>query len=195
MSMLALKHSIEAGLAPMARRIPFAPNTITLIGVLAMALAAVQVARNDLLGAGLWVLASGLLDLLDGSVAKARGLSTPFGALLDRVADRVADFLILAALTLNGLVPDWLGVLTIGLVLTGSYVSACLEAQTASPVGEAMSLRAWRIVVLAAGCIAGTPVWAVAALAVAGGWAVAARLAAARRLLSDRAPGRPGSSG
>jgi phosphatidylglycerophosphate synthase len=49
-----------------------------------------------LLLAGLVAILAGVADSLDGAVAKARGISSPFGALLDSTLDRISDALLFA---------------------------------------------------------------------------------------------------
>jgi archaetidylinositol phosphate synthase len=194
MPLLQWKIAIEAALAPLARQVPLSPNTITLLGVIVMAGASAAVWQGHWAWAGALVLLSGTLDLLDGAVAKAQGLSSRYGALLDRVADRVADFLILAALILASRVPAWAGLLAVALVFLGSYISACLEAMAGAGIGEALSLRAVRIVVVALGCVVAEPLAAIVVLAMMGAWSVLQRLLMARALLAGLgAPHRPGS--
>ena len=40
---------------------------------------------------GLLILFSGVFDILDGGVARAKGRMTPFGGVLDSVCDRYSD--------------------------------------------------------------------------------------------------------
>ena len=86
-----------------AARVP--PDAVTALGVLVSAVAAGLAAGDGsawLAGAALVVVVSGLLDNLDGAVAVLRGRPTPWGHLLDSLADRVSDLLYLAALWLAG---------------------------------------------------------------------------------------------
>jgi len=184
---LDLKAGADALLLPLARRVPLHPNVITGLGVLVMALAAALAAQGELRLAGVAILGSGLLDILDGAVAKARGLGTPFGALLDRVADRTADLLIVAGLMLGGAVDLPLGLLVLGPVLVASYASACVEAFTRSDVGEGLSLRPVRLVLLALGCLSGAVVAVAWLLAAIGAVSLVHRLRVARRLQIGRA--------
>lgn len=74
------------------------PDVLTLLGLLVTAGAALLAARGEFLAAGI-VLVFGLpLDALDGAVARAMGRNNPFGGVLDSVADRYADLLMLLAL-------------------------------------------------------------------------------------------------
>ena len=79
-------------------RVP--PDVVTALGLLVAAGAAglARAAGGWLFAAALLVVASGLLDSLDGAVAVLTGRATPFGYVLDSVVDRCADLLYLVAL-------------------------------------------------------------------------------------------------
>ncbi|GAB3995677.1 CDP-alcohol phosphatidyltransferase family protein [Nocardioides marmoraquaticus] len=91
---------------PLARRVP--ADVVTGLGVLVVA-AAVSVTA---LGAAWTVLAAVLvvagavLDGVDGAVASLRGGGTPWGRVLDPLADRVSDLLLVLALYVAG-APAW----------------------------------------------------------------------------------------
>lgn len=183
MALHGLKLAVQNRLAPLARRVPLPPNAVTGLGLAAMAGAGVLVAGRRLPEAGGLVLLSGLLDLLDGAVARAQGRETPFGALLDRVADRASDLAMLAGAAAGGYAGPFLVLFAAGAVLIASYVSACIEAAGRSRVGEALSLRGVRVGVFALGCFSGRVREGVVLIAALGAWAVAARLREAYRLL------------
>lgn len=174
---------VDTGLAGIAGKISISPNTITVFALLVMVLAAGLVFSGNLTAAGLLILVSGILDLFDGAVARATSRETSFGALLDRVADRTADFSILAAIILGGHVDLRLGLYVLLTILLASYISACLEAATQSACGKKMSLRAVRIILLAVACLAGRIPEAMLLLALIGTYAVGMRLLVAYRTL------------
>lgn len=68
-------------------------NAITLLNVVVQAGVAYLIIEGRLLAAGLVAIVSALGDALDGAVAKARGTSSAFGALLDSTTDRLSDAL------------------------------------------------------------------------------------------------------
>lgn len=81
---------------PLVRaRVP--PNAVTALAVAAAAGAAVVAPALPVVAAGL-VLVNGLLDGLDGAVAVLSRRVTRLGFLLDSLADRVSDVLLLVAL-------------------------------------------------------------------------------------------------
>lgn len=181
--MTSLRVRLDRKLLPLARSVKVSPNLITACGFLVMALAGALAMQGQLWGAGILILVSGLLDLLDGAVAKATACTTRFGGLLDRVADRAGDFAILAGIILGGGVALWLGLYVLATVLLASYISACLEAATSSSIGQRFSLRAVRLTILALACFTGRLVEGMVLLALIGSYATGARLWIAYRLL------------
>ncbi len=93
--------AVDAVTAPMGRglgRTGVSPNVLTTFGLLLTAAAAVLVAVGQYRTAGLVLVAGGMMDVLDGSVARATERSTPFGGFYDSVSDRVSDGVILAGI-------------------------------------------------------------------------------------------------
>lgn len=75
------------------------PNAITFASLAAAVAAAVALARGHF-GAGGWlVVAAGLLDVLDGWVARSRGVDGEAGEYLDSVVDRYCDLAIFGGLS------------------------------------------------------------------------------------------------
>ncbi|MGD8413634.1 MAG: CDP-alcohol phosphatidyltransferase family protein [Candidatus Latescibacterota bacterium] len=68
------------------------PLLVSLVGLLLSVYGAVVVARGQLALGGLFLLLSGLCDVLDGDLARRRGMASRFGAFLDSTLDRVAEF-------------------------------------------------------------------------------------------------------
>lgn len=69
------------------------PNHVTYGGLALSMLAGLSFTCYPLLG-GVLTLLSGLLDTLDGSLARATGQSKKFGAFLDSVLDRYTELII-----------------------------------------------------------------------------------------------------
>jgi len=75
------------------------PDTVTVVGTVGtVAAAAWFLPRGELFVATLVITVFVLFDLVDGAMARARGHSTPFGAVLDSTCDRLADGALFAAL-------------------------------------------------------------------------------------------------
>ncbi|HEV2361779.1 MAG TPA: CDP-alcohol phosphatidyltransferase family protein [Acidimicrobiales bacterium] len=75
-------------------RLGVTANQITVLGLLLAGVTAVVVGRGYLLAGVVLITVGGLMDSLDGAVAKAAGSTSNRGAFLDSTADRVADGLI-----------------------------------------------------------------------------------------------------
>jgi CDP-diacylglycerol---glycerol-3-phosphate 3-phosphatidyltransferase len=97
------------------------PNVVTIIGFLGICASAWLALERYWVLASLVFIASGLVDSLDGLVARHQGRVTAFGAFLDSTLDRLAEGVILGAIGItvaqDGL--DW-------------ALAACFTALTAS---------------------------------------------------------------
>jgi CDP-diacylglycerol---glycerol-3-phosphate 3-phosphatidyltransferase len=81
-------------------RMGVSPNVVTVIGTLGVAAGAIVFAVTGNYLAGVIIITlSALTDLLDGAMARARGSSSKFGALLDSTCDRIADGLTFGAVS------------------------------------------------------------------------------------------------
>ncbi len=73
------------------------PNMISLFGVAGNVFAAWLITQEQLIWAGIVYLFFSALDLVDGAVARATGLASPFGGVFDAVLDRSSEAIVLAA--------------------------------------------------------------------------------------------------
>jgi phosphatidylglycerophosphate synthase len=110
------------------------PNAVTMVGLGVQVVVAWLIVTNHLVAAGLLLIAAGLLDTVDGAVAKAGGRASSFGALLDSTTDRLSDALIfvpVAWVYLAGARADhWVGVAALCAFVASflvSYVKARAE--------------------------------------------------------------------
>lgn len=126
-----LRARYEAAMQPIGRelgKIGVTPNVISTLSLLIAVLAAIAYAsRAPVLGA-IGLLGSGLVDMLDGAVARATGAITRFGAVYDPVLDRYAEFVVLFGMGFGGLV-SWVWVIfsLFGMGMA-SYVRARAES-------------------------------------------------------------------
>ena len=82
------------------------PNVITLVGVALQIVVGAAILSGRLFLAGLLAVVAALADTLDGAVAKARGITSKWGALLDSTVDRLSDALFFLPLAwLYGVAP------------------------------------------------------------------------------------------
>src|SRR5204863_475926 len=99
------KNILEKNLSGVARHLHWVnPNLLTLIGIIPQ-VAFFFLMRSHFYGWAALALALSIFDVLDGVVARASGRVTAFGAFLDSTFDRIADFLIIWAFYVAGLVP------------------------------------------------------------------------------------------
>jgi CDP-diacylglycerol--glycerol-3-phosphate 3-phosphatidyltransferase len=170
-----------------------APDVVTVIGTVGSVAAALWFLPRDQLFVGTVVITLFvLLDLVDGAMARARGHSTPFGAVLDSTCDRVADGALFAGLTwwcLGVGEERTLGVAALLCLVSGqlvSYIKARAEGAGLSAEGGLVE-RAERLIVALVGTGLhglGVPyalhvaLWALAAGSV---WTVGQRIVAVYR--------------
>ncbi len=67
------------------------PNLITTVGTLVVVISGVAYGLGAIRWGGALLLASGIVDTLDGAVARKTGKATRFGAFYDSTLDRVGD--------------------------------------------------------------------------------------------------------
>lgn len=86
------------------------PNTVTIASLVIGLLAAVSLFFSPITPICLLLL-SGYCDVLDGSIARIRGESTPFGTMLDILSDRLVESFIIIAIFLIQPNIAWVGLL------------------------------------------------------------------------------------
>lgn len=186
-----IKDIIRDALRPLAKKITYVnPNTLTIFGLFLSLVSGVLFASRDVSLAGVFLLASGFLDALDGIVARENNRITKFGGFLDSVCDRFADAAVIIGAMYGGLAafppfPDWLvGVLAIVGSIMVSYTRARAEAEGAGAsvgIGE----RPVRMIIIVVGAFLGAVNWAVFLVAVLSFITVFHRIAYVRKLLKD----------
>ncbi|MCL5950820.1 MAG: CDP-alcohol phosphatidyltransferase family protein [Chloroflexi bacterium] len=72
-------------------RMGLTPNALTLIGFLAMCAIALVLAKGYFALGGLLIIAAGIFDALDGSLARLTNQVSKFGAFFDSTTDRFAE--------------------------------------------------------------------------------------------------------
>jgi CDP-diacylglycerol--glycerol-3-phosphate 3-phosphatidyltransferase len=129
---LSLSYILARPLA--VARVP--PDLVTALGGLlaAAALWLAALGGRWALAAAAVVVASGVVDNLDGAVAVLRGRASAWGSVLDSVVDRVADVLFVATFAVLG-APMWLVLSGAGLMALHEYVRARALAAGMPDVG------------------------------------------------------------
>ena len=136
------------------RALNVSPNTITAASVAACAGAGLAISQGNLAsGAWLYTL-GGVLDILDGRLARATGRQTPAGALFDSVADRWAELFLFTGFAWHLRQTGWL--LAVMAAIAGSMMVSYTRAR-----GEGLGVelkvgamqRAERIVLVVVGTL------------------------------------------
>lgn len=152
--------------------LPNALSVLRLLGV-PLFLWAILTGRDGL--ALITLMASGITDYLDGKLARALGMTSRVGALLDPLADRLYIFTTVVALAWRDVIPWWLVVLLVArdavlavlLLVAGRQVRAQIPVHFVGKAATFNLLYAFPLLLLADG--RGT----LADLALPLGWAFA----------------------
>ncbi len=109
------------------------PLLVSLFGLAFSLYGALVVARGSLALGGVFLLLSGLCDVLDGDLARRRGVAGRFGAFLDSTLDRVAEFAYFGGflyyiVNRPGGYSDFMFVVTL-VALTGSVLTSYARAR------------------------------------------------------------------
>ena len=89
---------MKTKIAEFLHRIGISANFLTLSGLFLAALSGWLLFRGELFWASAALLASGLVDLMDGAVARVSGKASAFGGILDSSLDRYGDAFVHAGL-------------------------------------------------------------------------------------------------
>jgi archaetidylinositol phosphate synthase len=145
---------------------------------------------------GLLILFSGVFDTLDGGVARAKGIITPFGGVLDSVCDRYSDgliFLGIIAGAVNGrlVLPPIMqieGWLWAGFALIGSFLVSYTRARAESAGCRKLSIgiaeRTERMIILILGSLSGFLGWALVLITVFSHITIIQRVLRAKSILN-----------
>jgi len=170
-------------------RTPLTPSALTWFGFAVSVGAAVLLAYDSLLAAGLLVLVAGLFDMLDGALARHTGRASRFGAVLDSTLDRLSEAAILVAAIFMFATKAEVGAAVLaGVALTGAMTVSYLRART-----EALGLagrsglftRPERVIVLALGLLIDQLIIALVIVAVFSFITAGQRLVGAWRQMKD----------
>lgn len=81
------------------------PNMLTALRFLLIPVYMIVFANGHMISAFIVFTAAGLTDILDGYIARTRGLETPTGALLDPLADKLMLITVIVSLLVEGIIP------------------------------------------------------------------------------------------
>lgn len=121
---------IGRAVAPLVRglaRTPLTANGLTVMGTVGALGGALLLADGRLFAGTLVVWFFAMFDMLDGRLAKARGGTTLWGALLDSTLDRITDGAVFAAVvwhfTRDGSDQPWIAGLALFCLVSGAVIS------------------------------------------------------------------------
>jgi CDP-diacylglycerol--glycerol-3-phosphate 3-phosphatidyltransferase len=144
---------------------------LTILSLLLNIVTGVLIVAGQWFAAGIVLIAAGICDVMDGSVARQRGESGRSGAFLDSVLDRVSDMILFACLfwrlaATGQRLDAVLALITLVVSLAVSHVRAEAEAAGVT-LSEGLFQRLERVIALVVGLLipgAMTPVLVLLAL-------------------------------
>ena len=165
------KHILDP-IGAFLNQLGLAPNMVTIAGLVGNTIGAYFLMRGNMLIGGLFILAMGPIDALDGTMARLRGESSNFGAFVDSVTDRYSELVIFLGLLLFYLQQgEWASTLAVYLAAAGSVMVSYVRSR-AETLGYQAKLgiltRMERYAVLAPTLIFNIPLvglWIIAVLA------------------------------
>jgi soluble lytic murein transglycosylase len=172
-------------------RLHLRPNHLTLAGLGVSLLAASAFVTGRTRSAGFLLILAGLFDFFDGSLARASGQVTPFGAFLDSVIDRYSDLVVLLGIVvLFARTPHARGAVLAMAALVGSVMVSYTKARAESigiECNVGMMERPERLICLIAGAVLDLLEPALWVLAILANITALQRIAFTRRAMRDSA--------
>ena len=183
---------VEIPGAKLFHALKFTPNNITILGFVITVISAYLVGAGWLLAGGIVFLLAGVLDLMDGGLARLTGQASPFGALMDSVFDRLSEasiFVGIAVFALRSDISDdrqmfFMTVLLLALIFSQgvSYLRARGEGLGVFTMAGLMT-RPERVLLLGVGLIVEQIEWMLLVIAVVSGLTLFQRLFTIRDML------------
>jgi len=118
-------------------RMGLTPNALTIIGFMGTVAAAWAAASQSWTLAGILVIVFGIFDLFDGTLARATGRASKFGAFLDSTLDRTGESLVLAGVAVGSAAAGFMP----GVVLASLAATAASGVTYARAKAESLGLR------------------------------------------------------
>ena len=182
------KHILDP-IGAFLNRLGIYPNTMTIIGLIGNTVGAFFLTQGQMLIGGLFILAMGPVDALDGTMARLRGESGVYGAFVDSVTDRYSELVIFGGLFIyflsqGNLVASGLTYLAAAGSVLVSYVRA--RAQSLGYEAKVGTFtRFERYIVLAPSLVFGYPVIGVAIIALGANITAVQRIVHIRRVVQQ----------
>jgi cardiolipin synthase len=106
------------------------PNLLSLFRILLVPLIVIFLLENSFVKAAILFAVSGMTDALDGFLARILNQKTKLGAFIDPIADKALLISCFIALSIKGIMPDWLTVIVISrdlIILIGVAVLSIMS--------------------------------------------------------------------
>lgn len=190
-----LNRPISTRISTVLAHLPIHPDAVSVLAFLVALLAAWSLGLGAAMPGAILVHVASVLDGVDGEIARLQLRTSPGGALLDGVLDRLADAAVIAGLAVWGLesggTPASIVLLAVA-ATAGSILSMASKDRVAAlripPAPERwiaflLGGRDARLLFVAIGALIGLPEAALAAVAITSGLSLAARLLITRATL------------
>jgi archaetidylinositol phosphate synthase len=132
MNLTKYREQLLCWIDPVARafaRLGLTPNQITLLSTVFGAGAGVLFGFGQAFPAGAALLVSGLLDYIDGGVARISGKTSRFGGAIDWVADKYVDGFVLIGIGIGGFVDMRLAAVAVFGSLINTFIKPVVYAE------------------------------------------------------------------
>ncbi len=116
------------GLGEKLARLKITPNQLTILSLIPAVASCYFFSQQIVLWGVVCMAVSFFIDALDGSLARATGMTTKIGKVLDPVVDRYVEFLVLFGLALGEMAEFWATMYCIFGMLMASYARARAES-------------------------------------------------------------------
>jgi archaetidylinositol phosphate synthase len=146
-----LRSSLKGVLATTGRicaKVIPSPTAWTIIGVILAFLASFYYGGGNPIAGGVLLALSGILDVVDGAVARATNRVSERGAFLDSALDRVSEVVVYLGIAIGAYTSSYLVLLALSMSLLVSYARAKGDALGVSLAGIGIGERPERLIVL-----------------------------------------------
>jgi CDP-diacylglycerol--glycerol-3-phosphate 3-phosphatidyltransferase/archaetidylinositol phosphate synthase len=109
-------------------KLGFTPNMMTVLSLVVAIGGGAAYALGEALIGALLIIATGVVDMFDGAIARATHSETRFGATFDHVLDRYAEFFIVFGIIFGGYSSWSIGFITLFGMLMASFTRAKAES-------------------------------------------------------------------
>lgn len=109
-------------------KLKLSPDSLTFIATFCGLLAAIFLWNAYFVLSSLFILLSGIFDIVDGATARFLNKQHPFGTVFDRVNDRYVEFFIISGCMGTGRVHPFWALFSLFGALMASYIRACAES-------------------------------------------------------------------